>query len=91
MIPKNGKKRFAPLPFLNSIECGWRIRSSDPFAADAVRWSAPLAYLIPQIQYGVRQRSELREPDPPLHLPPPEPMPELFVTVKLINEFLIAL
>ena len=61
------------------------------FAADAVHRSAPLAHLIPQIQYGMRQRSELREPDPPLHLPPLEPMPELLVTVKLINEFLIAL
>jgi hypothetical protein len=28
---------------------------------------------------------------PPLHLPPLEPMPELLVTVKLINEFLVAL
>jgi hypothetical protein len=64
---------------------------SHPFAADAIYRSAPLARLIPQIQYDVRPGFELREPDPPLHLPPLEPMPALFSTVKPINEFLIAL
>jgi len=83
--------KISPPRFLKSLECCWKVPASDPFAADAVCRSALLANLIPQIQYGVRQRSELREPDPPLHLPPPEPMPELFVTGKLINEFLIAL
>jgi hypothetical protein len=37
------------------------------------------------------QCSELRESDPPLHLPPLETLPALLVMVKLINEFLIAL
>ena len=73
------------------LECGWRVRSSDPFAADAVRRSALLAQLIEQIQHGVGQCSQLRKSDPPLHLPAPEPLPTLFVTVKLINEFLVAL
>jgi hypothetical protein len=39
----------------------------------------------------MRQRSEVRESDSPLHLPPLEPPPELFILIKLINEFLIAL
>jgi hypothetical protein len=50
-----------------------------------------LAHFVPNIQNGMRQRSELRESDPPLQLPPLEPLPALFVSVKLINEFLIAL
>jgi len=50
-----------------------------------------LGHLVPQIQNGVRPRSELREPDPPLQLPPLNPMPAAFITVKLINELLIAL
>jgi hypothetical protein len=62
-----------------------------PFAADTICRSSFLAHLIPQIQYGVKRGSEFRESDPPLHLPPLEPMPALFITVKLINEFLIAL
>ena len=31
------------------------------FAADAVCWSVPLADLIPQIQYSMRQGSEFQE------------------------------
>jgi len=73
------------------LECGWGVRSSDPFGVDALRRSAVLANLIQQIQHGVGQCSELREPDPPLHLPAPELMATLFVPVKLINEFLVAL
>jgi hypothetical protein len=39
----------------------------------------------------VTQRSELRESGSPLQLPPLEQPPALFVSVKLINDFLIAL
>jgi hypothetical protein len=67
------------------------VRSFDPFVADALRRSALLARLIEQIQHSVGQCSELRESDPPLHLPATEPMATLFFTVKLINEFLVAL
>jgi hypothetical protein len=67
------------------------VRSSDPFAADALRRSALLAQLIEPIQHCMGQCSELRESDPPLHLPAPEPIATLFFTVKLINEFLVAL
>jgi len=54
------------------------------------RWDlrSYLRYLSP---HGVGQCSQLRKSDPPLHLPAPEPMATLFVTVKLINEFLVAL
>ena len=71
----------------------WRIYPpfTHMFAADAVCRSAPLAHLIPQIKHSVRQGSELREPNPPHQLPPLEPIPALFITVKLINEFLILL
>jgi hypothetical protein len=65
--------------------------TSNPLSADAVCRSALLAHLIQQIQNGMRQRCEFRESDPPLHLPPLEPPPELFILIKLINEFLIAL
>jgi hypothetical protein len=50
-----------------------------------------LAHLVPKIQNVVKQRSKLWESDPPLQFPPLEPPPALFVAVKLINEFLIAL
>jgi hypothetical protein len=62
-----------------------------PFAADTIYRSPFLAHLVPQIQNSVSPRSELRESDPPLQLPPLHLMPALFITVKLINEFLIAL
>jgi hypothetical protein len=39
----------------------------------------------------MRQRCEFRESDPPIQLPPLELPPALFVALKLINEFLIAL
>jgi hypothetical protein len=39
----------------------------------------------------VTRRSKLRESDPPLQFSPLEPPPALFVSVKPINEFLIAL
>jgi hypothetical protein len=59
-----------------------------PFTADAICRSAPLAQLIPQIQYGVRQGCEFREPNPQHQLPPLEPTLAIFITVKLLNEFL---
>ncbi len=61
------------------------------FAIDTIYRSTSLAHLVPHIQNGVTQRSELRESDPPLQLPPLEQPPVLFVSVKLINDFLIAL
>jgi hypothetical protein len=63
----------------------------NPFAADTIYRSLFLAHLVPQIQNGMRQRCEFRESDPPLQLPPLEPPPALFVSVKPINEFLIGL
>ena len=66
------------------------LRTSRITTADTIYRSPFLAHLVPQIQNGVKQRSELRESDPPLHLPPLEPLPALFVMVKLINKFMIA-
>jgi hypothetical protein len=42
-------------------------------------------------EMGSQKYLFIRYACPPLHLPPLEPMPELLVTVKLINEFLVAL
>jgi hypothetical protein len=61
------------------------------FAIDTIYRLTFLAHFVPNIQNGMRQRSELRESDPPLQLPPLEQPPTLFVSVKLINDFLIAL
>jgi len=61
------------------------------FAIDTIYRSTSLAHLVPKIQDGMRQRCEFRESDPPLQFPPLEQPPALFVSVKLINEFLIAL
>ena len=93
-MPQHGKSKDLTPSSLHAgslLECGWRARTSDPFAADALRRSALVAQLIEQIQHGVGKCSELRKSDPPLHLPAPEPMAALFFTVKLINEFLVAL
>ncbi len=61
------------------------------FAIDTIYRLTFLTQLVPKIQNVVTQRSELRESDPPLQLPPLEQPPALFVSVKLINDFLIAL
>jgi len=61
------------------------------FAADAVCRSAPLAHSVPEVQDQVTELAQLWESQTSLLLPQ-LPLPiAVFITVKLINELLIAL
>ena len=63
----------------------------NPIAADTIHRSLFLTDLIPQVQNGMKKRSEFRKSYAPLQLPPVELAAAFLLLVKLMNQFPIIL